>query len=164
MLRVGLLVGLTVVMFMFGTVAAWAASPSVVHISGSFSGDDSIADCGTFEVRDEFTLNFSGTEHYDQQGNLVRVVEHIFGVDRLYNSVTGKSLKPASFNQGEIVHPIEGQVAVNGVIFRITVPGAGVVLLDVGRFVFTFDGDLVFIAGQHQFLAGDFAGLCAALA
>ena len=111
-----------------------------------------------------FTLNFSGTEHFDQDGNLVRVVEHIFGVDRLYNSETGKSLKPASFNQGEIVHPIEGQVAVNGVIFRITVPGAGVVLLDVGRFVFTFDGDLVFIAGQHQFLAGDFAGLCAALA
>jgi hypothetical protein len=162
-LKVVLAASAVAVVSMVGIAAdAWAVPP--VHISGSFSGDDPIADCGTFEVRDEFALNFSGTEHFDRDGNVVRVVEHIFGVDRLYNSETGKSLKPASFNQGEIVHPIEGQVAVNGVIFRITVPGAGVVLLDVGRFVFTFDGGLVFVAGQHEFLAGDFAGLCAALA
>jgi hypothetical protein len=152
------------VLSMFGLAAgAWAASPSVVHMSGSFSGDDPIADCGTFEVRDEFTLNFRGIERYDREGNLVQVVEHIFGVDRLYNSVTGKSLKPASFNQGETVDIVEGQVKVSGVIFRITVPGSGAVFLDVGRFIIDFDEGLVFLAGQHQFFEGDLDGLCAAL-
>jgi len=150
------------VLAMVGAVPhAWAVPP--VTVSGTEVGNVPIADCGTFQVWDEFELNFAGTEHYDQAGNLVRVVEHIWGVDRLYNPDNTASFS-GSFNQGEIVDPIEGQVAVNGIIFRIAVPGAGAVFLDVGRLVFTFDDGLVFVAGQHDFFAGDLAGLCAALA
>jgi len=159
----GVLAGLAVgVVSMFGTVAgAWAVPP--VHIAGSEQGNDPIADCGTFEVWDEFTLNFRGTEHYDRDGNLVRVVEHVWGTDRLYSPDTGKSLSPASYNQGETVDLVEGQVRVSGVIFRITVPGSGAIFLDVGRYIIDFDEGLVFLAGQHQFFEGDFDGLCAAL-
>jgi hypothetical protein len=150
------------VIVMLGAVPhAWAVPP--VKISGSFVGNDPIADCGTFLVWDEFELNFSGTEHYDQAGNLVRVVEHISGVDRLYNPDNGVSFS-GSYSQSEIVDVVEGQIAVNAIIFRIAVPGAGAVFLDVGRLVFTFDDELVFIAGQHDFFEGDLAGLCAALA
>ena len=158
----------TVLAFVTGLLVMLGAVPLAgavepVHVSGTRVGNVPSMDCGTFQVWDEFELNFRGTAHFDQAGNVVRVVEHIWGVDRLYNPDNGKSLS-GSFNQGEIVDPVEGHVAVNGIIFRITVPGAGVVLLDVGRFVFTFDDQLVFIAGQHQFLAGDLEGLCAALA
>lgn len=159
-----LLPGLAVgVVSMFGTAAsAWAVPP--VQIAGSIQGNDPIADCGTFEVWDEFTLNFRGTEHYDQDGDLVRVVEHLLGVDRLYRPDTGKSLRPASFNQSETVDVVEGQLKVGGVVFRITVPGSGAIFLDVGRFIIDLDDDsLVFLAGQHQFLEGDLDGLCAAL-
>jgi hypothetical protein len=155
----GLAVG---VVSMLGTVAgAWAVPP--VQIAGSIQGNDPIADCGSFEVWDEFTLSWRGTEHYDQDGNIVRVVEHVWGVDRLYNPDNGKSLDPATFNQGEAVDLVEGQVKVSGVVFRITVPGSGAVFLDVGRYIIDFDEGLVFLAGQHQFFEGDLDGLCAAL-
>jgi hypothetical protein len=147
---------------MFGAVASASAVPPV-KIAGSFDGNDPTADCGTFEVWDEFTLNFSGAEHYDQDGNLVRVVEHVWGVDRLYNHDTGKSLPASSFSQGETVDLVDGQVKVGGVIFRVTVPGSGAVFLDVGRFIIDFDEGLVFLAGRHQFFEGDLEGLCAAL-
>lgn len=150
------------VLVMWGVLPhAWAVEP--IKVSGTRVGNDLLADCGTFEIWDEFELNFEGALHLDESGNVVRVVEHIWGVDRLYNPANGASVS-GSFNQGEIVQPIEGEVAVNGIIFRISVPGAGAVFLDVGRFVFTFEGSLVFAAGQHDFFAGDLAGLCAELA
>jgi hypothetical protein len=146
---------------MFGSAAGAAAVPPV-QIAGSDQGNTLVADCGTFQVWDEFTLNWRGTEHYDQDGNPVRVVEHVWGVDRLYNADSGKSFG-GSFNQGEMVDLVEGQVKVGGIIFRITVPGSGAVLLDVGRFIFDFDEGIVFLAGQHQVIEGDLEGLCAAL-
>jgi hypothetical protein len=147
---------------MFGTVAgAWALTPE--RFSGTDQGNEPIADCGTFQVWDEFTLNFSGTLHFDKDGNPIRAVEHIFGVDRLYNPENGKSLAPESFNQGETVDIVEGQALINGIVFRITVPGAGAVFLDVGRVILDFDEGILFLAGQHQFFEGDLEGLCAAL-
>ena len=154
-----LAVGVLVVLGL--TPQAWAVEP--LKVSGTRSGNQLLVDCGTFEIWDEFELNFEGTLHFDRLGNVVRIVEHIWGVDRLYNPENGASIS-GSFNQGEIVQPLEGEVAVNGIIFRISVPGAGAVFLDLGRFVFTFDGGLVFAAGQHDFFAGDIAGLCDALA
>jgi hypothetical protein len=60
------------------------------------------------------------------------------------------------------VSPPQG--ANSGVAFRLVVPGAGAVFLDVGRTVLDRQGNVYFEAGPHQFLDGDFAGLCAALA
>src|SRR5215211_9222205 len=140
---------------MFGTVAGASAVPPE-KFSGTDQGNVPIADCGTFQVWDEFTLNFRGTLQFDQDGNPIRAVEHIFGVDRLYNPENGKSLEPESFNQGATFDIVEGQDRTNGVIFRITVPGSGAVFLDVGRVIFDFDEvRLVFLAGQHQFFEGD---------
>ena len=42
-------------------------------------------------IRDEFTLKFTGAEHYDQDGSLVRIVEHVWGMDRLYHRDTGSA-------------------------------------------------------------------------
>lgn len=53
-----------------------------------------------------------------------------------------------------------------GPIFKFTLPGSGVVLLDAGRLTFEFDGDgnvvSVSVAGPHQALDGDFDAFCAA--
>jgi hypothetical protein len=55
--------------------------------------------------------------------------------------------------------------AVTGVIARLTVPGSGAVLLDVGRIVTNLETDEVtFQAGPHQLVEGDLADLCEALA
>ena len=143
-------------------LASGASAARPVETSGSDSGNEPIADCGTFEVWDDFELNWKGFEYY-QDGNLVRVVEHIWGVDRLYNPENGKSFS-GSFNNGEVVDLVDGQVTENGVIFRITVPGSGAVFLDVGKFIIDFEDGLQFLAGRHDFFDGDLAGLCAVLA
>lgn len=58
--------------------------------------------------------------------------------------------------------------AETGLIFHYRGPGEGVVLTDRGRLVFTLDSqtgdyvDLVFEAGPHPSLHGDFGDLCAA--
>jgi hypothetical protein len=51
-----------------------------------------------------------------------------------------------------------GIQAVPGVI-----DGGGTVIADVGRLVFDAEGHVIFEAGSHPALHGDFAALCAAL-
>jgi hypothetical protein len=51
------------------------------------------------------------------------------------------------------------------VVFRVNVPGAGAVLLDIGRSTNNPEtGEHTFIAGPRELLEGDIASLCAALA
>ncbi len=56
--------------------------------------------------------------------------------------------------------------AIVGFRFMATSPTEGLVLQDVGRFVHTEDGEIVFIAGQHHVPDGPEgeAAICAALA
>jgi hypothetical protein len=50
------------------------------------------------------------------------------------------------------------------VIYRVTVPGSGLVFIDAGRIVTNQAGtEITFQAGPHQAFDGDIAGLCAAL-
>ena len=135
-----------------------------VETSGSEFGDEPIGvDCGTFEVWDDFELHWRGVEFYDDEGNLVRVVEHIWGVDRLYNPENGKSVS-GTFNNSETVDLVNGRITENGSIFRIILPGSGAVFLDVGKFIISFETGLEFLAGRHDYFDGDTAALCAALA
>lgn len=141
-----------------------ASADRPVETSGSIFGDEPIGiDCGTFEVWDDFELHWRGVEFYDDEGNVVRVVEHIWGVDRLYNPVSGTSVS-GSFNNSEIVDLVNGEITENGSVFRIVLPGSGAVFLDVGKFILSFETGLQFLAGRHDFFDGDTAALCAALA
>jgi hypothetical protein len=51
-----------------------------------------------------------------------------------------------------------------GAWFHVRGRGIGIVLRDVGRTVVTWDGDVIAVAGRHQWLDGDFDALCRALA
>ena len=143
-----------------GVTNASAIAP--VPIEETVSGDDAVADCGTFEVRDEFQLTSTGRLYFDKQGNPVRIVQLVTGSDRLYNPENGKSLS-GTIHAGEIVDLVEGQAIENGQTFRILVPGSGAVLLNVGRFVLDFEDGLVFLKGNQQCFEGDLDALCAAL-
>jgi hypothetical protein len=63
---------------------------------------------------------------------------------------------------------IDRQPLVNistGLQYHLMVPGLGNVLLDAGRTVYDFTtGSYIFLAGPHQVVTGDTAGLCAAFA
>lgn len=143
-----------------GITDASAVPP--VPVDETASGNEPVADCGTFEVWDEFELSVSGYLHFDNEGNPVRIVQRVTGSDRLYNPENGKSLS-GTINAGEIVDLVEGQAIENGQTFRILVPGSGAVLLNIGRFVFDFEDGLVFLKGDQQFFEGDLEALCAAL-
>jgi hypothetical protein len=90
-------------------------------------------------------------------------VEQNDGSDQFINSVTGKALRPMHFHNTVLVDAIAHEGTTSGIIFRVVVPGAGAVLLDVGRITAKRTGEIIFEAGPHQFFDGDLAGVCAAL-
>jgi hypothetical protein len=109
------------------------------------------------------SLDFSGQGtfqvFFDAQGNIVRihVLERVTGM----LSANGISLRfMGSDNQ---FFDLDGTVTEVGLVFRYALPGVGVVLMDRGRLSFDGDGELLFEAGPHPQLHGDYGGLCAAL-
>jgi len=156
----GLAVGLIVAVM--SAPAAEAVPPNTVE--GSDSGTAFLTDCGSFELWDEYVLNWHGKALFDRAGNPVRVVEHVWGSDRFYNSVTGASVT-GTINAGETLDLVDGKVSESGSTGRITVPGLGVVFFDVGRFVIDFDDGLEFLAGRHHsWFEEDYTALCELLA
>lgn len=145
-------------------ISSAASATTPVHISGTETNDLFLADCGAFDLRDSFTTDSEGTLFFDDDGNVIRVVEHVGGSDTFYNSVTGKSVT-GTINSGEIVDLVNGTVTQNGTIGRLTVPGEGVFFFDVGKFVLDFEEGIVFLAGSHHaFFEEDYDRLCELLA
>jgi hypothetical protein len=113
-------------------------------------------------VIDQYDVNVTSTRFFDQSGQLVEIHLLLRGTDTYVRSDTGQSVvQPSRF-----MARIDSQTLVNistGLQYRLVVPGLGNVLLDVGRTVFDFATDsFIFLAGPHQVLDGDTAGLCAA--
>ncbi len=67
------------------------------------------------------------------------------------------------FDNTVLVDTITHEGTTSGIVFRVVVPGAGAVLLDVGRITPKRSGEILFEAGPHQFFDGDLAGAYAAL-
>jgi hypothetical protein len=153
----GLLVLIAIVM----ASPAGAAPPT--KISGHATGDAFAFSCEAFDVRDDFEFSWHGTEHYDRDGNLIRVVERLWGVDRLYNEDNGKSVSGA-FNNSETIDLVNGTATQNGSTFRIIVPGQGALFIDVGKYIIDFEEGLTFLAGRHDAFDEDFDAICAYLA
>jgi hypothetical protein len=154
---------LVILMAFFPWSAASAAGPVV---EGPFheEGTEELIDCGSFQILDVYEVNYIEKWFFDEEGNRLRLVEQVWGTDTFTNSVTGKAY-PMSFHNTVVVDfsttPPQG--ANMGVIFRLTVPGAGAVFLDVGRIVLDRQDNVYFQAGPHQFFDGDIEALCAAM-
>ena len=146
-------------------MAASSAAAAKPEVDGPFHEEDTVffADCGTFQILDRYVLDFTIKWFYDKDGNLVRGVEQVSGTDTFINSVTGKEIT-APFHNTVIIDPTTATGANNGVIYRVTVPGSGLVFIDAGRTVLNQEsGEVTFQAGPHQAFDGDVDGLCAAL-
>ena len=148
--------------FLLGLASVAAANQPLIDRTFHDAGMVEIADCGSFSVLDDFELFSTVILFFDDQGHLTRFVEQNYGTDAFSNSVTGKALKPMHFHNTVLVDRVDRIASTNGIVFRYVVPGAGAILLDVGRIV-TDHGQVTFEAGPHQFFDGDLAGLCAAL-
>jgi len=147
-----------------GCPALASAAPPVFVGPIHDEGTALIVSCGAFDVLDQYNLNFTQTRLSDKNGTLVRIVEQVYGTDTFTNSVTGKTYT-GRYHNTVLIDPVSGLGANSGIIFRLTVPGAGVVFHDVGRIVANRDGSIItFEKGPHQFFDGNIAGLCAALA
>jgi hypothetical protein len=131
-----------------------------------YEGTDVLADCGSFQVLDVYELTAYEKYYLDKEGNLVKGIIEAWGTDTFTNSVTGKAYSMSFHNSNLLDFSTSPRRdAVMGVIYRLVVPGAGAVFLDVGRIVFERRSGVVFEAGPHQFWGDDFDvdGLCAAM-
>jgi hypothetical protein len=129
-------------------------------------GEALLAECGTFQALDAYEGELSITAFLDNEGNPERAIVDFHGTDTFRNSVTGKSFSEPFHNKefDQLNGDLQpDQVTKVGVGVRLTIPGRGAVLLEVGRVV-ERPGSIDFEAGPHQLLDGDVAGLCAALA
>jgi hypothetical protein len=137
-------------LFLAGIGVVQARPPERITIptSGTFV----LAECDGFDVIDEYAGMAMITEHYNQNGDLVRLMYQQFDHDRIYNSVTGFSVA-SRFAVNQTLYPDEGELYIRGIASNITVPGYGIVMFDSGLGVFhNIDGSwtLVRFAGNYQ--------------
>jgi hypothetical protein len=98
-----------------------------------------------------------GKVYFDQDGNPLRMVSHVKEVGTyggFGTTLTGKdSYTETAYGDGSWV--------TTGLYSKVTVPGSGVVFLDVGRVSFSPDTGFT-VAGRHDWF-GNFGPLCEAV-
>jgi hypothetical protein len=143
------------------SVAALQPTSEPIHWE---SQGDIVGDCGDFLILDSWTMDITATYYWNKDGTLDRYHLHGEAADNMSNSVTGKTVsgRTEGYNFFEGVEDAPGVWKHAGLMYHITVPGAGVVLVDAGLF-YMVDGQITYLKGNHQFNGGGYAGLCAAL-
>jgi hypothetical protein len=151
-----------------GIAAPASAAPPERFSFPEEGSDPHFLQCEGFEI----ALTTSGTGNvtvfFDDAGEVIKVLVRHRLRDVFTNSVTGKTVVNRGVFQ-ETFTPIEGTddftATVTGFRFMGTFPGEGLVLQDVGRFEESPDGEILFVAGQHDLLpeTAEPAVICAAL-
>jgi hypothetical protein len=137
------LVGLLTLVF---AAPAAATEPTRQTISQHNVVEDQGEACG-FRVRWTIDLTVERVRYFDNDGNLVRIIDHVREDNTVENLDSGKLLRegPDAFQQ---VITVEGgrvtSVAINGVALNLS----GEQVMDVGRVVLE-GGLIVFSAGPH---------------
>jgi hypothetical protein len=122
------------------------------------------APCEGFDILVSGVETIERTTYLDRDGDPVRVVSHDRFLETDTNSVSGTAVR-LSGRQREEVDFVAGTRTVTGPVFKMTIPGRGVVIHDAGRVVFDAPFHVVFEAGTHDVLHGNIDSLaCAALA
>ena len=108
------------------------------------------------------------TVFFNQAGQFLRAVTHEQVRGAFTNLVTGTTLPYAGdftdmFTVGTPGDPSTITDQETGQVIKVTVPGLGVVMHDVGNITFAPDGSVV-VHGPHDAFSGDTQAFCAALA
>jgi len=123
-----------------------------------------------FPVEGQLFATLKTSVHTDQNGDFKMLLERVLDQHTSYtNLATGTTItstKGAGIDK--FVMDEDGSVLfiVMGLIDIVTLPGQGLVLQDVGHFIFNFTtGELLFSAGQYSVHGplGSVEALCAAL-
>ena len=142
--------------------ATLAATPQIeiFHDEGSFE----IGPCPSgVTLVETYTEDDRIITFFDEVGNAVSVQVHFNFEGVVTNPETGQSLRDPAHGV-RFFDFIEGTRGPVGLYFSTMVPGVGVVFHDVGRLVRDLeDGSIIFEAGPHDMLHGDYVALwCAA--
>jgi len=151
------------------TAAANTTQTQVVTIHDTFPFGDATDACG-FAVNVRIDGSFKVTDYFDNSGTLLKEIVNNFGGPftlTAINPANGKS----TTTQSQTVVAIntfnpDGSLAStsnSGLIYNFVVPGLGTILQMTGRLVFVND-DIVFEAGQFDFINGNTAAFCSYLA
>jgi hypothetical protein len=119
--------------------------------------------CPRFTVAGEFDVDRTVMTFVDHNGTPIRQVIHVHFVGTLTNTSTGKSI-PDEGNQIATTDLVTGTSTVDGRVRVNTVPGEGAILFQVGRVVRDAAGNVIFFAGQNDFLTRDFENFCTYMA
>jgi hypothetical protein len=147
-------------------IAAASTTTVIESVNTSFS---ETASCG-FELDWHIQGADKVVSFFDTSGTLVKSILTATGgpfTVTVTNPASGKtattrsetSIVIVTFNPDGSINTITQ----NGLAFNFVLPGTGTIFLDVGSVVFDSEFNPVRIGGPHQFLAGDYAGFCAAL-
>ncbi len=156
-----LLVGAVLLLLTFVPVStAIAAEPLRFTVQFDFAD---VIDCGTFTAIDEGVQVNRVTIFFDNEGNPVGAQTHLKLRAIVTNLTTLKSaVDSADFTFFEDF--AEGTGTVAGTALRTTAPGEGIVAKDAGKIVFDAGGNVIFVAGTHDFWLGSgLTALCAAV-
>jgi hypothetical protein len=122
-----------------------------------------------FPIRVHEFGSYKVTDFYDGDGTLYKetISSGGGGIFTITDSAKGTTLTMQMQSaRVEVDFNPDGSVdktTTDGLAFRFTSAGDGVVLLDTGRLVTSAEGDVIWSAGPHQFrVDGDVATFCAA--
>ena len=124
--------------------------------------------CGTFAVRVNLAGERDVTAFYDENGLLIRKIQHSSYVGTLINGVTGATV-PHKGNFTIFDDLSAGTRTITGMLSRTVIDGDGIVWRNIGRIVISLqNGSVLFEAGEHGTWdvvtdPGTAAELCAAL-
>ena len=143
-----------------------AAEP--VIWTAHFEGDRwYVASCDGFRILEAYTTDWTIYDYYDSEGNLDRQVRHVVANGKVYNSKNPENF--LAYKNVTYKHIYEGGIGggndtIVGAYYKLTAPGYGEILLEVGRIIIDPKGDILFKAGPSDLTSGDTQALCAYLA
>jgi hypothetical protein len=148
-----------------GPAAGGTVVKSVIHVHET----DIDSGVCAFDVTFRLAGSFKNVDYYDNGGFLYKTIDTVGGGGpfRVTASAHGTTLtmQNEAFS-AVITYNRDGSVATytqRGLFDKFTVPGGGTVLLDVGIASFEEPSEeILFIAGPHQAVNGEFDAFCAA--
>jgi len=145
---------------LFSVMAAPAAAEPPQRHRLSYTESFSTGDICGFRTTFTWIGTGYGIIFNDGEGDFVRQT------DRIRETLTVTSGGGTRWVSGKDAYSItqnaDGTFTRTGLWFHLKGPGGSVVLRDVGRLVVA-DDEIVQLAGQHDWLQGNFDGMCAAL-
>lgn len=157
---------LAAILVLVAFTTAFAVPP--VHETKRYVGSWAPIDCTGFQVVAAYTVDVRSTTFFDKDGNPIRAQVHVPLTWTLTNSKDDRVLTHTN-NYMRISNLKEGLHTYVGVLWHLTIPGRGVVILDAGRLIVDFypppvqpGSEVLWQAGPHEMINGDYTVLCRA--